>query len=91
MNEYKEFLKTNDKEGNMEHIPYVQFLELSKRSKEFEPLIINVQSPFMRMLQIDDLFFQKKIIKMEKGDGQKTFNEAKKELMGEFDSTKSLN
>ena len=53
---------------NLDHMPYVKFLEYYKQKPDWERHIQNVDSPFMKLLQLDNLFFIKKILKMEKGD-----------------------
>ena len=53
--------------------------------------IQNVDGPFMKMLQLEGLFFQKKIIAMQKGELESPFNTAKKEEMQQFSSAKALN
>jgi hypothetical protein len=56
----------NDPRLNYEQIPYVMFLEFYKKRPRWEMHICNIESPFMKLLQLDKLFFVKKIIKMEK-------------------------
>ena len=50
---------------NMDHMPYVKFLEYYKVKPSWERHIQNVDSPFMKLLQLDNLFFIKKILKAE--------------------------
>ena len=47
---------------NLEHIPYVKFLEHYKNQPQWSKHINNVESPFMRLLQIDDLFYCKTVV-----------------------------
>lgn len=51
---------------NCEYIPYVQFLEHYKAQSDWEKHINDVESPFMRLLQLDKLFFNKKVISSTK-------------------------
>ncbi len=46
-------------------------MELLKALEQWEIYIENIESPFMKILQLDELFFQKKVIKMEKGEKDK--------------------
>ena len=47
---------------NLEKIPYVKFLEHFKTKKEWIPHIMSTQSTFMRLLQLENLFFEKKVV-----------------------------
>ena len=51
---------------NCEQIPYVQFLEHYKTQSDWKKHINDVESPFMRLLQLDKLFFTKKVISTNK-------------------------
>ena len=42
------------------------FLEYFKQMHFWEMCVSNVESPFMKLLQLDNLFFIKKVIKIEK-------------------------
>ena len=48
---------------NLELVPYVNFLEHYKENPVWEKHIKNVESPLMRLLQLDNLFFSKKTLK----------------------------
>lgn len=50
---------------NLERIPYVQFLEHYKEKPEWKPHVSNINSPFMRLLQLENLFFVKTIVAEE--------------------------
>ena len=52
---------------NLEKIPYVKFLEHFKVKPDWESHISNVESPFMKLLQLDHLFFCKQVISVKKG------------------------
>jgi len=59
-----------EKEGrivNLDNVPYVDFLEFYKTKPKWEVLICNEESPFMKLMQLDNLFFVKKVIHREKG------------------------
>ena len=68
-------LNTNDPRPNFDQIPYVMFLEFYKKRPKWEIHICNIESPFMKLLQLDKLFFMKKIIKMEKDNQPAAVNQ----------------
>ena len=45
----------------MNFVPYARFLDHFKKSKIFASHIKNIESSYMRLLQIDNLFFTKKV------------------------------
>lgn len=50
---------------NLEHIPYVKFINWYQKNQSYaswKQHIENVESPFMRLLQLDDLFFIRKLV-----------------------------
>ena len=55
--EYEQLHK--NKIFNLDQLPYVKFLEHFKEKPEWKAVINNVDSPFMRLMQIDNLFFKK--------------------------------
>ena len=50
------------KRGEQDSVPYSQFVEHLNSKPEWQSQIQNTESPFMRLLQEDDLFLTKKII-----------------------------
>lgn len=44
---------------NMDRIPYVQFLEHFKDKPDWKSAINDLNSPFMKLLQLENLFFVK--------------------------------
>lgn len=58
-----EFEKNNPGQRyNLEHIPYVKYLEYFRKNNNWQKYINNVESPFMRLLQIDELFYCKTVV-----------------------------
>jgi hypothetical protein len=50
------------KQFDIEALPYVDFIEFFKQKKTWKKVITNGNSPFMRLITMGDVFFKKKII-----------------------------
>ena len=64
MNSYLEDLAKVNPDVNRidDNIPYVEFLDYFKEKPGWKPLINNVDSPLMRLLQLEKLFYKKVLI-----------------------------
>ena len=53
---------------DLEKIPYVKFLDYFKEKPGWASYVNNVESSFMKLMQLDNLFFEKKVVHKRKGD-----------------------
>ena len=51
----------------LQYVPYVRFIDHFKHDAKWQDHLADVDSPFMRLLQIENLFFVKYILKQKKG------------------------
>jgi len=49
----------------MDHVPYVTFIEHFRHKEQWRNHMNNVDSCFMRLLQLDDLFYTKRTVKQK--------------------------
>ena len=64
MDSYHSELGNQNPENRItDNIPYVEFLDYLKEKPGWKMLINNVDSPLMRLLQLENLFFKKILVK----------------------------
>lgn len=62
-------VKIKDKNFKGDLVPYIEFLSFYKERKRWEEHISNAESTFMKVLQLDDIFMQRILMKKETGTG----------------------
>tara|TARA_B110000285_G_C14677322_1_gene403107 strand:- start:280 stop:498 length:219 start_codon:yes stop_codon:yes gene_type:complete len=61
------FKKNKSFRGDL--VPYIDFIEFFRTRIGWEEHITDPNSPFMRLLQLDDLFMTRKVISKQNGTG----------------------